>query len=77
MFKTKLIEKARILKGLTQKELAAQVGIHLETYRRIIKGESQNPKTVKTLADFLSLSMEELYIDEEERNPHMNGTEAA
>lgn len=75
MFKTKLIEKARILKGLTQKELAAQVGIHLATYRRIIIGESQNPKTVKTLADFLSLSMEELYIDEEERNP--DGTEAA
>jgi len=64
MFDIEKIEKARIINGLNKGDLAKKVGIHPYSYTRILKGEIQNPPTIKRICDVLGLSMEEIYIDD-------------
>jgi len=66
MFDIQKIEKARIIKGLTKRDLAAEVGIHPNSYSRILKGEIQNPPTIKAICGALGLSMEEIFIDDKQ-----------
>lgn len=68
MFDTDKIERARIIKGLTKGDLARKIGIHPNSYTRIIKGQTENPKTVKAICDELDLRMEDVYIGDEEHS---------
>lgn len=63
---TERLESARIKKGLSKSKLAQLVGIHPSSYLRILKGETQNAPTLKRIADALGLSMEEIFIEEEQ-----------
>ena len=68
MFDTQKIEKARQIKGLTKQGLAELVGIHPSTYTLILKGEIQNPPTIKKIADVLGVSMEDIFIDDKQNS---------
>lgn len=57
---TKKIQRARAIRGWTKRRLAAAVGVDPATIARIERGLTQNPETIKKVADTLGLSMEEL-----------------
>lgn len=59
-YNTELIKKYRLIKGLSRVALADLVGVHYLTISRIEKGMSQNPATIKKIADILDLPMEDL-----------------
>ena len=65
MFDMARIEKARIIRAMSKKELAEAAGVRPYTYTRILQGESKNPKTVKAICDVLGLAMEEVYVGSE------------
>ena len=66
MFDIQKIEKARIIKGLTKRNLAAEVGIHPNSYTRILKGEIRNPPTILAICEVLGLAMEDIFIDDKQ-----------
>ena len=55
-----LIKKYRLRKGLTQGQAAKLLGIHKRTFSRIENGLSSHPATLKRVADFLEIPMNEL-----------------
>lgn len=57
---TEKIQRARTIRGWTRRRLAAAAGVDPATIGRIERGISQNPETVKKVADILGLAMEEL-----------------
>ncbi len=50
--------KKRLEKGLSYTEIAEKLGIHKVTVSRTLKGMTMKPRTVKLLADYLSVEME-------------------
>lgn len=58
MYKTEILERKRLEKGLSYTEIAEKLGIHKVTVARTLKGVTMKPKTVKQLADYLSVEME-------------------
>ncbi len=66
MWDTRKIDKARILKGLSKSGFAKKAGIFPTTYTEILHGQNQYAPTIKKVADALDLSMEEIYIDDQE-----------
>jgi transcriptional regulator with XRE-family HTH domain len=60
MYKTELLEKKRLEKGLSYTDLAEKLGIHKVTVSRTLKGVTMKPRTVKMLADYLSVEMESI-----------------
>ena len=60
MYKTELLEKKRLEKGLSYTDLAVKLGIHKVTVSRTLKGVTMKPRTVKMLADYLSVEMESI-----------------
>ena len=60
MYRTELLEKKRLQSGLTYSEIAEKLGIHKVTVSRTLRGETMKPRTVKLLADYLSVDMESL-----------------
>lgn len=57
MYKIELLEKKRLEKGLSYTDIANNVGIHKVTVSRTLKGVTMKPRTVKRLADYLSVEM--------------------
>jgi transcriptional regulator with XRE-family HTH domain len=57
MYKVEILEKRRLEKGLSYTEIAEKLGIHKVTVSRTLKGVTMKPRTVKLLADYLSVEM--------------------
>lgn len=55
-------ERARLIKGWTQKTLGQKVGLKQSTISDFFSGKNQSPETAKKLADKLELDMEKLVI---------------
>lgn len=53
----KRIEKARILAGLNQDELAEKIGLTQQAISRIEEGITKNPRKLKAIADALNVSV--------------------
>ncbi len=58
MYKTEVLEKKRLEKGLSYTDIAENLGMHKVTVSRTLKGVSMKPRTVKMLADYLGVQME-------------------
>ena len=54
------LKQARLMAGLTKKNLAEELGLHPATIRRIERGESQAPPTIKLVSEFLKVDMKDL-----------------
>lgn len=59
-YKTEILEKKRLEKGLSYTEIANELGIHKVTVSRTLKGITMKPRTVKLLADYLGVEMERI-----------------
>ncbi len=57
MYKMEVLERKRLEKGLSYTEIAQTLGLHKVTVSRTLKGVTRKPKTVKLLADYLSVQM--------------------
>ncbi len=60
MYKIEILERKRLEKGLSYTDIAVKLGIHKVTVSRTLHGVTMKPKTVKLLADYLSVDMESL-----------------
>ncbi len=58
MYKVEILERKRLEKGLSYTEIAEKLGMHKVTVSRTLKGMTMKPRTVKLLADYLSVEME-------------------
>lgn len=55
------LKEARIKKGLSQKEVADNIGVAKSTYSLYESGNREpNVQTIKKIADFLNISVDEL-----------------
>lgn len=59
-YKTEILEKKRLEKGLSYTEIANELGLHKVTVSRTLKGITMKPRTVKLLADYLGVEMERI-----------------
>ncbi len=57
MYKIEILERKRLEKGLSYTEIAEKLGMHKVTVSRTLKGITMKPRTVKRLADYLSIEM--------------------
>ncbi len=57
MYKTEILERKRLEKGLSYTDIAVKLGMHKVTVSRTLKGINRKPQTVKRLADYLSIEM--------------------
>lgn len=73
------LKKARLQKGLSQKELAEEIGVAKSTYSLYESGNREpNVQTIKKISDTLSVSADELLgINDEQVTmaAHFNGNE--
>ncbi|HEX9021566.1 MAG TPA: helix-turn-helix domain-containing protein [Nitrospirota bacterium] len=60
MYKIELLERRRLERGLSYTEIANELGLHKVTVSRTLKGLTMKPRTVKKLADYLSIEMERI-----------------
>lgn len=60
MYKTDILEKKRLEKGLSYTDIADRLGMHKVTVSRTLKGTTMKPRTVKLLADHLGVEMERI-----------------
>ena len=57
MYQVGILERTRLVKGLSYTEIASELGLHKVTVSRTLNGISMKPRTVKLLADFLGVDM--------------------
>jgi len=59
------IRRHRLFKGLSQKELAAKVGVTQDTISKIELGKQENPglKYLKRICQELDIAIEELFME--------------
>lgn len=73
------LKNARLQKGLSQKELAAEIGVAKSTYSLYESGKREpNVQTIKKISDTLNVSADELLgINDEQVTmaAHFNGNE--
>jgi transcriptional regulator with XRE-family HTH domain len=58
MYKTDVLERKRLEKGLSYTDIAVKLGLNKVTVSRTLKGMTMKPRTVKLLADYLGVHME-------------------
>lgn len=56
-YQVDILERMRLIKGLSYSELANTLGINKVTVSRTLNGLTTNPHTVKRLADCLGVEM--------------------
>ena len=56
------LRRARLASGLTISELARRIGIPQPTVSRTLSGRRQNPETIVTIANYLSVPMNKLVL---------------
>ena len=59
-YHVEILEKTRLIKGLSYSELADKLGINKVTVSRTLNGVTTKPHTVKLLADCLGVDMAEI-----------------
>lgn len=65
MIKTNRLETLRTDKGLTQEELAANVGIAVSTYSMYANGHRMIPRKVaESIADALDCELDDIFLPE-------------
>ncbi len=57
-YEVEILNRARLLKGLSYTDLANKTGVHKITVARTLSGVTMKPRTVKKLADVLDVDME-------------------
>jgi transcriptional regulator with XRE-family HTH domain len=57
MYKVEILERTRLIKGLSYTELANKLGLNKVTVSRTLNGVTMKPHTVKLLADCLGVDM--------------------
>jgi transcriptional regulator with XRE-family HTH domain len=57
MYQVEILERTRLIKGLSYTELANKLGLHKVTISRTLNGATMKPRTVKLLADYLGVDM--------------------
>jgi transcriptional regulator with XRE-family HTH domain len=57
MYQVEILERTRLLKGLSYTDLSNELGLHIMTIARTLKGVNKKPHTVKLLADYLGVDM--------------------
>lgn len=56
-YQVEILERMRLVKGLSYSEIANMLGINKVTVSRTLNGVTMNPHTVKRLADCLGVDM--------------------
>ena len=56
-YQVDILEKTRLVKGLSYTDLANKLGLHKVTVSRTLNGVNMKPRTVKLLADYLGVDM--------------------
>ena len=59
-YRLELLERARLVRGLSYAEIGRGIGVDPRTVRRVENGETANPNTVWEIARYLGVSMEDL-----------------
>jgi transcriptional regulator with XRE-family HTH domain len=57
MYQVEILERTRLVKGLSYTEIARKLGLHKVTISRTLRGVNMKPHTVKLLADYLGVDM--------------------
>jgi len=57
MYQVEILERTRLVKGLSFTELANKLGLNKVTISRTLNGVTMKPHTVKLLADYLGVDM--------------------
>jgi transcriptional regulator with XRE-family HTH domain len=57
LYQVEILERTRLLKGLSYTDLANELGLHKVTIARTLRGATMKPHTVKLLADYLGVDM--------------------
>jgi transcriptional regulator with XRE-family HTH domain len=57
MYQVEILERTRLVKGLSYTELANKLGLNKVTISRTLNGITMKPHTVKLLADYLGVDM--------------------
>lgn len=57
MYQVEILERTRLMKGLSYTEIANKLGMHKVTISRTLRGVTMKPHTVKLLADYLGVDM--------------------
>ena len=56
-YQVEILERTRLVKGLSYSELADELGLNTMTVSRTLRGVNMKPHTVKLLADYLGVDM--------------------
>jgi ribosome-binding protein aMBF1 (putative translation factor) len=75
-FDTKKLQHARIVKGWNKRQLAQQIDVTPSVIGRVEAGTNTNVKTIKKIADALSIRMDDIVIPDErvsQRSPIGDG----
>ena len=57
LYQVEILERTRLVKGLSYTEIANKLGLHKVTISRTLRGVTTKPHTVKLLADYLGVDM--------------------
>jgi transcriptional regulator with XRE-family HTH domain len=57
MYQVEVLERTRLVKGLSYSALADELGLNVMTIARTLRGATRKPRTVKLLADYLGVDM--------------------
>jgi transcriptional regulator with XRE-family HTH domain len=57
MYQVEILERTRLVKGLSYSDLANELGLNIMTIARTLRGATMKPHTVKLLADYLGVDM--------------------
>ncbi|MEK4650812.1 helix-turn-helix transcriptional regulator [Niallia sp. FSL W8-0954] len=59
------LKQARLIKGLTQKEVAEKLGVNKDTYRRLEKNPDETTiKQAKQLSEILDMSYDFIFFND-------------
>lgn len=68
-FDIQKLDRERIRQGLKKSKLARMIDVQPSTISAVWSGTNRSPETLKAICDALSISIEEIMIEEPERQP--------
>jgi transcriptional regulator with XRE-family HTH domain len=68
-FDIKKLERARVIKGWTKSRIARVVGVTPAAITYVFNGRSKNARTLRNVAEALGLTVEEILIEEPDKEP--------
>jgi transcriptional regulator with XRE-family HTH domain len=61
-YNMEILERERLKQGLSFTEIASTLNLHKVTISRTLSGQTTKPRTVKLLADYLDVDMEQVVL---------------